>query len=971
MSQRRILTAIAAVVLLSVGFAGCVAQPDETSELDESFLSDVVEQQLDRHGVPRLLVGDLGVLGPGDGGIAALAFALELLPALGGTGAESFVVRRAHEDRIGRRHVKLQQTLYGLPVIGAQLVVHAHIASRQVYAVNGRFVPSSQVRASTPTLDGSTAIASAAGSQSTIRLAATPDLLYVVDDQETTHLTWHALVELETASEPVRDHFYVDATTGALVTRRSTVLHAQPDREVYAYTSFNDLPGRLLLREGDPSIPDVAAMEAYDNLGVVHAYYWDRFARDSFDGLGSKLVATVHHPFLGAWLSEYRQMLLGDGTPFWFGRMTHLDVVTHELTHGVAIETGMDEYSGETGALHEGLADVFAVSASVAQSGITPTTWRMLGDRFTATVPGDALRYLDHPTAYTIGAPSDFPARPDHYSDYNPWTPSHEGGAIVSHVFYLLSQGGMQSSRRNTLLVDAIGIERAEQIFYRALDQYAISAETFSLFRNSTVLATRDLYPGETAVERSVTTAWDAVGVSSSAPPPPAAIELTEGDATLVPRMSIGGWTYYVMDVPAGLSRVEFQTFSGTGDVDLFVRPLALPTLSSWVCRSQMASNRHTCTVESPVAGQWYVGLYSFTGSAGVWLSAQTYAGSEPKKSALVQGEQITSLAGDMNTWRVFSVQVPANTAQWSVRRRGVLLNADLYVRFGSPPDPTHYNCRASVSDLSQDEDRCTIATPLVGTWYIGLYGRLSYAGIAIESFTETSIGTPPVTNLQSGVLLGGVSGASGQWRYFRLPRAPSRQDGLTIELSGGSGDADLYVRRGTGLVNPDYRALPTKHDFHCRVARVGNQDTCRWAFPEPGEWYIALRGHAPYASSTLRASYSAPNVLPLANDVPVSAGSGYPHWKHFSISVPAFRTRLDVTATLGLGTAELFVRHGAVADSNAYQCRAAPSNNLSCVISNPRAGTWYIAARMPDVFSGLSVRAHHIGITDIGSSDE
>src|SRR5512142_2389941 len=117
-------------------------------------------------------------------------------------------------------------------------------------------------------------------------------------------------------------------------------------------------------------------------------------------------------------------------------------------------------------------------------------------------------------------------------------------------------------------------------------------------------------------------------------------------------------------------------------------------------------------------------------------------------------------------------------------------------------------------------------------------------------------------TPLTNGVPLAGQSGTAGSEKFYRID-VPAGQDQLEILTTGGTGDVDLYVRRG---------ALPTTTSYDFRPYKVGNEETVSVASPAAGTWYIMLRGYADYANVTLKATYSAAvTVVSLTSGVPVT----------------------------------------------------------------------------------------------------
>ncbi|MGO4435519.1 peptidase M4 family protein, partial [Paenarthrobacter sp. RAF9] len=110
-----------------------------------------------------------------------------------------------------------------------------------------------------------------------------------------------------------------------------------PKRTIYDAGSLETLPGRLVRKEGAPAIGDPAADEAYDGLGNTHRLYGEIFGRDSIDGAGLPLDASVHYGKLydnAFW--DGSQMVFGDGDGQIFQRFTKsVSVIGHELAHGV------------------------------------------------------------------------------------------------------------------------------------------------------------------------------------------------------------------------------------------------------------------------------------------------------------------------------------------------------------------------------------------------------------------------------------------------------------------------------------------------------------------------------------------------------------------------------------------------------------------------------------------------------------
>jgi hypothetical protein len=102
---------------------------------------------------------------------------------------------------------------------------------------------------------------------------------------------------------------------------------------------------------------------------------------------------------------------------------------------------------------------------------------------------------------------------------------------------------------------------------------------------------------------------------------------------------------------------------------------------------------------------------------------------------------------------------------------------------------------------------------------------------------------TTPLTN---GVPVTGISGASGSQQFWKLA-VPAGQAKVVFTISGGTGDADLYVRRG---------ARPTTTTYDCRPYLNGNNETCTFTNPVAGDYFVMLRGFTAYSGVTLKGQY-------------------------------------------------------------------------------------------------------------------
>lgn len=597
------------------GFEPKVAQANAIEALPR-----VDRIQLDRRGIPSFLAGSLGTLTEASWDAAAARFISDNGQIFQLSGREEFETVATEEDALGMVHVRLQQTWNGLPVVGAEVMVHALRDGRDVYAVNGAVYRTDDL-ATSAVFDADKAIGLALDS---VGISGTvlgePEMVYVVGLDGEIHLAWSAEVTYESNEGPERDRVFADALDASMAAIHPQIFRAKY-RRIYTANNGTSLPGSLLFNEGGSS-SDQTAMGAYNNSGLTYDYYYQKFSRDSYNNSGATLTSTVHYS------SNYNnaywngsQMVYGDGdgstfTPF----AKAFDVVAHELTHAVTDVTANLTYQKESGALNEAMSDIMASAAEAwADGGITSNTWKIGEDCYTPGTSGDALRYMDNPTIDGYSA--------DYYPERlypDPCTPNqntndlcgvHGNSGIANLAFVLLSQGGTHPRGKTSVNVPSLGISKAEQIFYRALTVYMTSSTNFQGARNATAQAAQDLYGSTDAA--AVQSAWDAVGVPGGQV---AITTLTKGVAKTNLSGSTGNEQYFKLSVPSGATNLTFQMSGGTGDADLYTRRGSLPTTSSYDCRPYLNGNSETCTVASPVAGDYFVMIRAYSTYSGVSL---------------------------------------------------------------------------------------------------------------------------------------------------------------------------------------------------------------------------------------------------------------------------------------------------------------------------------------------------------------
>jgi Zn-dependent metalloprotease len=304
--------------------------------------------------------------------------------------------------------------------------------------------------------------------------------------------------------------------TGAAARRRSAVGTAPtpgPMRTIRDAEHGTQAPGSIVRRrEGDAPTGDPAVDEAYDGLGATFDLYWSAYQRSSIDDAGLPLDATVHYEedYDNAFW-DGTQMVFGDGDGQLFRRFTiAIDIMGHELTHGVTEKEAGLVYFNQSGALNESISDVFGslVKQRVLGQTADQADWLIGAGLFTEAVKGVALRSMIEPgTAYDDPVLGKDP-QPAHMDQFVVTNEDNGGVHINSGI----------ANRAFALAALAIGgnaWDGAGRIWYHALLDPATKENTdFAGFAAVTINVAGRLFATGGAEVAAVTKAWQTVGVT-------------------------------------------------------------------------------------------------------------------------------------------------------------------------------------------------------------------------------------------------------------------------------------------------------------------------------------------------------------------------------------------------------------------------------------------------------------------------
>ncbi len=321
-------------------------------------------------------------------------------------------------------------------------------------------------------------------------------------------------------------------------------------------------------------------------------------------------------------------------------------------------------------------------------------------------------------------------------------------------------------------------------------------------------------------------TVTGTVAVDFSMAVAPSSSTVTAGSATTVTvsTTAIGGSTQSITLTVGGLPAGVTGAFS-PGNVT--------------------AGGASTLTLTAAAGAAAATATYTVSGASTTSHSATasvTVTAATGGTTALSNGVAVTGLAGATGATQAFVIAVPAGQSSLTVVMSGGTGDADMYVKSGAMPTLTTYDCRPYVSG---NAETCTFTNPAAGNWYVMLNGYAAYTGVTLKAtYAAGTVDTTPA--LTNGVAVTGIAGATSSAQYWKLT-VPAGQAKVVFAISGGTGDADLYVKAG---------AKPTTTTYDCRPYLTGNTETCTITAPAAGDYFVMIRGYAAFTGVSLKGTY-------------------------------------------------------------------------------------------------------------------
>jgi serine protease len=330
---------------------------------------------------------------------------------------------------------------------------------------------------------------------------------------------------------------------------------------------------------------------------------------------------------------------------------------------------------------------------------------------------------------------------------------------------------------------------------------------------------------------------------------------------------------------------------------------------------------------------------------------------------ALTPGVTVSNISINAGEWScTYTLYVASANSALTFTTTSGSGDADLYVKYGAEPTRSVRDCESAGSS---NAETCSIPSAQVGTYYVKVYGYGAVSGLSLKATSVPSGtgGCTSTTTLNNGVPATGLGSNTGDWSCIYRFTVPVGATRVEFRTSGGSGNADLYVRREN---------TPTESVYDCKSSLYGNTETCALDVTAPGTYSARLYSTSTFSGVSLTGTYTLSEGQPgctstsaLTYNTPMSGVTAPPGGFscNYTLSVPTGASNLVFTTTGGSGsTAHLYVKREGMPNLSSYDCRANTSgtNNQTCTIASPSAGTWHVRvynAGASQTLSNASVR--------------
>ncbi|MBC3872044.1 M4 family metallopeptidase [Undibacterium flavidum] len=548
-------------------------------------------------------------------------------------------------------------------------------------------------------------------------------------------------VTIDSKGNPSRPHAFVDANSGAILEQWEGITHLDAggpggNQRIGQYTygpagsgaTYGPLVVSSSCQMTSTNVDTYNMNGATSGSGTLFSFTCPTNNYKTINGAYSPLndghfFGNVVFNMYQAWLglrpiSSKLQMRIHYGTnyenAFWDGTamsygdggstfhpLVSLGVTSHEVSHGFTEQNSGLVYSGMSGGMNEAFSDMAGEAAAWYMRG---TGTFKVGDDIKKG--SGAMRYMDNPEQDGISI--------GHASKYTSSMDVHHTSGVFNKAFYLLAtKSGWTVRKAFEVMADA------NRLYWTAnstFNQGACGVEKAAINRGYAVA--------------DVTAAFSSVGVTGGCggTTPPAGGVLTK-DVAVTFSAAVNQSATYTFVVPTGATNLTFKMSGGTGDGDIYTKLGSAPTTTSYLAKSDGATNAETITVASPTAGTYYLlaNAASATSGASIVASYQT-GGTTPTGTALVSGTaQSVTLA--TNASKLYYITVPSGKTSLTFTLSGGTGDSDLYARMTTAPTTTSYTKK---SDGSTNTETITFSAPAAGTYYllVNAYAATSNASV-------------------------------------------------------------------------------------------------------------------------------------------------------------------------------------------------------------------------------------------------
>ena len=281
---------------------------------------------------------------------------------------------------------------------------------------------------------------------------------------------------------------------------------------------------------------------------------------------------------------------------------------------------------------------------------------------------------------------------------------------------------------------------------------------------------------------------------------------------------------FYLLATTSGWNtRKAFEIFS-------------LANQTYWTANSTF--NEGACGVESAADDKGYTKADVTAAFSAVGVSCSGGGGNPGGSTELTDGVAVTGISGASGSEKAYTLDVPADATSVDFNMSGGTGDADLYVKFGSAPTTSSYDCRPYKSG---NAETCSISPAQAGTYHVMIRGYSAYSGVSLVGDHNSGGGSSGDSGSESN-----LSASSGSWAGTGSTDTGTGASSLEVAISGGTGDADLYLRQG---------AAPTTSSYDCRPYKSGNSETCTVSNPS-GVYHWGVRAYTTFSGVNLNWSW-------------------------------------------------------------------------------------------------------------------